>query len=218
TRCRDRRFVNFRQDYGSKWDGNITIKNCRLAPDTTSNISILSFIPSNFDYKYPVGYAHRIIIENFIVDYSSAPLSEGVAWIIKTSALVSSKSGPLFFPYYLECKNISVEGRNKGLRLMEIRQPSLYAMKNKGLKDSVDLTPNSHLVFDNIHLERIENDDEAHITFDGATEKVSEYSLLPKIKFKDCNDLRGDFGSNSAELIFENCSINSLHTGSIEGF
>src|SRR5690606_8633990 len=105
----------------------------RLAPDTTSNISILSFIPSNFDYKYPIGYAHLITIESFIVDFSSAPLSEGIAWIIKTSALKSSESGPLFFPYYLECKNIFVEGRKKGLRLMEIRRPSLYAMRNKGL-------------------------------------------------------------------------------------
>src|SRR5690606_8725423 len=73
TVCRSHRFINFRYDYGAKWDGNIYIKNCKLAPSQSTDIAILSFFSANFDYRYPIGYAHKIKIEDFVVDYRAMP-------------------------------------------------------------------------------------------------------------------------------------------------
>src|SRR5690606_7283821 len=48
--------------------------------------------------------------------------------------------------------------------------------------------------------------------------KSTPNSLFPKFKFKDCHHFKGDFGNNSAELLFEDCSINAINVGGEQTF
>src|SRR5690606_4090684 len=93
TSCENPQFVNFRRDFGAKWDGSVSIKNCKLKPLTTSDNSILYFIAGDFDYPYPIGLAKSIYVENFVIDYSSVPHSKGTFWLIRNSKFSVTNKG-----------------------------------------------------------------------------------------------------------------------------
>lgn len=221
TVCRSHRFINFRYDYGAKWDGNIYIKNCKLAPSQSTDIAILSFFSANFDYRYPIGYAHKIKIEDFVVDYRAMPNRESICWLMLTSSYPSSPGRELFFPTFAEFKNITVEGGAKGLRLMRIPDANGFKLAKEGLYDSSELVSNAQLLFENIQLEKIEpsvEEQDLHFIFEPANGTVSANTLLPQIVFKNCQHFRGDFGGNAASVLFENCTINELHGSNAEQF
>ncbi|WP_133166303.1 hypothetical protein [Sphingobacterium haloxyli] len=214
TVCRDRRFINFRYDYGAKWDGSIYISNCRLAPDQSTDLSILSFMSANFDYRYPIGYAHMIKIEDFVVDYTAMPVKEVSCWVMRTAAHSSLRHGEgLFFPALAEFKNITVEGGGSGVRLMAIPNANGFKLKNEGVYDSTELISNAHLTFENIQLEVINssgNKQDMHFIFESPTGKVGTHTLLPHIVFKNCRYFRGDFGGNIASILFEDCTVSEV--------
>lgn len=221
TVCRSHRFINFRYDYGAKWDGNIYIKNCKLAPSQSTEIAILSFFSANFDYRYPIGYARKIKIEDFVVDYRAMPTKENTCWLMLTSSYPSSPGRELFFPIFAEFKNITVDGGAKGLRLMRIPDANGFKLVKEGLYDSSELVSNAQLLFENIQLEKIEpstEEQDLHFIFEPANGTASANTLIPQIIFKNCQHFRGDFGGNAASVLFENCTINELHGSSAEQF
>src|SRR5690606_38487162 len=123
TSCNNRSFVNFRRDFGAKWDGRIRIINCRFEPPLASDSAVLSFQPMDFDYKYPIGLAQAIQVEGLVIDYSGNPGNDQPCWLIRTPEMSKTKQGGhLFFPRDLVIRNVSVIGREQGVRLMKLVQ------------------------------------------------------------------------------------------------
>lgn len=217
TKVHSNHFISFRKDYGGKWSGGINIRNCRLIPPLARTTALLAFPSEDFGYGYSIGYARKIKIEDFIVDYSNIPDSKAIGWLILGADTRSvTASGRLFFPYLAEFRNILVEGREMGLRLMELPDFKFFQMQDKSLYNGVDIQPNSRLVFDGVQLEKIEDPaaalSGAHILLSGSNQKQDTYTLIPLIQFKNCHNLVGSFAGNTADLQFENCTINRLTT------
>jgi hypothetical protein len=215
TRSQATNFITFRADYGGKWSGNINIRNCRLSPSVARTTSILAFPSSDFGYGYPIGYAFKLKIEDFIVDYSSIPESTAPGWLILTSETkTTAASGRLFFPYLSEFRNILTEGREMGLRLLIMPDFKAFQMTGKSTYDGTEIVTNSRIVFDNIQLEKIALTDgkttHAHLQLSASTGAQDAYSLIPCIQFKECHGLVALFEGNTADLQFENCSISQL--------
>ena len=219
TQCENPRFVNFRRDFGGKWDGNISITNCKLKPSHSTETSILYFIAGNFDYRYPIGLARTIHVENFTVDYSNASDCDEKCWLIKASDFsVSDKGERLFFPKSIIFKNVFVEGRDKGVRIMELPDPQSYFISSSGSYDGSFIDYNSFIHFDSIQLEKIkkEEDNPNHlkINFNSMGNGYDRNSLYPKIQISNCNAFAGDFGEMVAGVLFENSSVNRVSVGS----
>ncbi len=203
-------FISFRPDYGSKWDGDILIKNCKLYPIHNGGSAILTYSAKDLDYKYRIGYGARIKIEDFTVDFRSAPKSNSVCWIINTAVVSTyAKSGRLFFPSEIDLKNITVRGRDKGVRIMTLNKPNTFILEKDYVSNSFDLQPNARLIFDNIQLE------ESTIlvpqfSISKQDEELATKALVPFIRFKDCKNLIFNMANNLAEIEFENCSIKDI--------
>ena len=66
--------VNFRQDYGSTWEGKLIIKNCVFAPKKSKSNFIALFTGKNsgkHDFGYTCYMPKNIIIENLFIDDSN---------------------------------------------------------------------------------------------------------------------------------------------------
>lgn len=191
TKCYSNTFLNLRNDYGAKWDGDIRITNCRLiVTNGDQEAKILETIPIDFDYKYPVGHGRSIRIEDFVFDYSGFPSGIGTCWIMKLAAFSKNKFGQrLFFPSLVEFSNVKVEGREKGVRIVEIKEASGYVLRDKGGYDGQMLMPNCRMRFESIQLEKVPEQSPKstkHVHFwlnasSGGT-PTDEYGLYPAIE------------------------------------
>ncbi|RKN85500.1 hypothetical protein [Paenibacillus ginsengarvi] len=212
-------FIDFRPDYGARWDGDIRIRNCRIVvPHSGSMASVLYYNPSNYDYKCTIGYGRTIRIEDFIFDFSGAPAAVFPCWIMKLAAFSKTDEGQrLFFPVQLECRNISVHGREQGVRLLEIKDPRSFDVRRKGGYDEQKVTPNCSMRFEHIQLEKVPvqtSQSAAHVHFLlnalGSQAYDDEYALYPFIEIIDCRDFFGHFKGSIADVRFQSCLINCI--------
>ncbi|MEX1238254.1 MAG: hypothetical protein WEB30_01000 [Cyclobacteriaceae bacterium] len=214
TTCMAASFIAFRRDFGAKWDGDIRIRNCRHAPITQGETAILSFVADDFDYKYPIGYGRTVKVEDVVVDFRTVPESESVSWLMRTSAFSQRTDGErVFFPHHLEFRNIMVEGRQQGMRLLKLPDPQMLKLSKTGGYDGVQLKPNCKMIFEDIHLEKIaaqqpQSEDVHFLMKNAANNKYKdEYALYPELRITRCNDLTAYFGGNIAEVILDQCRI-----------
>jgi hypothetical protein len=224
TRCYGNDFIAMRNDYGSKWDGDIRIANCRLIVQSAKNeVCALRAVPSDFDYQYPLGYGRSIQIENFTFDFRAVPNSTNVCRIMKVADFSKTKSGDrLFFPSYVEFRNIAVEGRDQGVRIIEMKDASGFQVHKKGGYDGQMLEPNCCMRFDNIPLEHVP---EQHLfsaknvnfllhannsTTTGQGDEGD--ALYPRIEFSNCSGFYGRIQGVAAEINFKQCLLNGLAT------
>ncbi len=73
TKVYGRSLVNFRQDYGSTWDGELMIKNCVFAPRRSNSECLAIFNGRNsgkHDFGYTCKMPKNIIIDNLFFDDS----------------------------------------------------------------------------------------------------------------------------------------------------
>nr|WP_121273239.1 hypothetical protein [Pedobacter schmidteae] len=218
TSCYSRSFINFRRDFGAKWDGDIRLRNCRFMPAAAAETAFLDFSPADFDYKYPLGFGRSIIVENLVVDFSAVPESKSACWLMKLAPFSKTKTGQrLFFPHLIEFKNVTVKGREKGLRLMEIGNPKHYQLDKPGGYDGAYLQANSSLLFDRVELENLETAESAktepvHLSIAAVKQDryADGFALYPKIQLVNCNHVQARFGSNSLEARFESCSLSGI--------
>jgi hypothetical protein len=218
TSCFSRSFINFRRDFGSKWDGNIRMHNCRFIPSTLAETSVLDFNPMDFDYKYPLGFGRSIIVDNLLIDFKTVSDSASACWLMKIPGFSKTQSGHrLFFPNYVEFKNVIVQGRERGVRLLEIANPQNYHVGKKGSYDGAFLESNSRLVFNNVHLENFESGavgkvEPYHISINNTkTEQYEDqYALYPEISLENCKNIKAKFGNNVADISFATCSLSKI--------
>ena len=217
TTCIAGNFISFRRDYGAKWDGDIRIRNCRHAPITSGETSILSFSADNFDYKYPIGYGNTLKVEDVVVDFRTVPDSKSTSWLMRTSAFSQRTDGDrVFFPYHLEFRNIMVEGREQGMRLLQITDPQMLKLKKAGEYDGVQMKSNCRMIFEDIHLEQIDaqhpQSEVVHFLMKnaGGNKYKDAHALYPEVRITRCNGLTAHFGGNVAEAMFDQCRIARL--------
>lgn len=211
TSCYSRSFINFRRDFGAKWDGHIRLRNCRFIPAATSETAVLDFNPADFDYRYPLGFGRSLIVQNMVVDFTSTNGAANTVWLMKLPAFSKAKSGRrLFFPQYLEFRNIIVHGRQQGLRLLSIANPRYYQLDKPGGYDGVFLTTNSQMLFDQVDLEDLSarepssRSPQAHLSIaDASAPYTDAYALYPKVSIKNCRHVVADFGNNVVEANVE---------------
>lgn len=218
TSCYSRSFINFRRDFGAKWDGHIRLRNCRFLPAATGETAFLDFSPADFDYKYPLGFGRSIIVENLVVDFSASPDLLGPCWLMKTAAFSKTKAGHrLFFPQYIEFRNVMVAGRSKGLRLIKIGDPRHYRLNASGDYDGTFFNANSRMIFDNIQLEDLEQAEAekaeaVHLSIADTNDDKYEdgLALYPEISLTACQHVVAKFGNNAVAASFEKCSLSGI--------
>jgi len=218
-------FINFRSDYGAKWDGRIRLRGCTLKPTNNQRVAVLSYRPSNFDYKYPIGFGRSVVIEDLVIDYSAAPQSDSPGWLMDIVPFSKTDQGTrLFFPRQIEFRNITVEGREQGVRLIRIPDPCGYDLRRNGDCDDSRLTPNCTLICDNVQLERltpdsVEDAGQAHLSIGGSTalDYADPLALYPKIRFTDCENVSVYLGNCIASAFFERCTVNTVTAFNLRG-
>jgi hypothetical protein len=218
-------FINFRPDYGARWDGRIRLRGCTLRPNGGQRVSVLSYRPSNFDYQYPIGFARSIVIDDLVIDYSAAHKSDSPCWLMEIAPFSKTDQGArLFFPQRIEFRNIVVEGREQGVRLIRIPDPRHYDLRRGGGYDESRLTPNCTLVCDNVQLEKlapenVEDAREAHLSIGGETalDVADSLALYPRVRFTDCDYVSVYLGNCIASVFFERCTVNTVTAPSLQG-
>ena len=218
-------FVGFRRDYGAKWDGRIRLRGCTLKPSGGRSVSVLSYQPGNFDYRYPVGFARSVKIEDMVVDYSAAPETDSPCWLMDIVSFSKTVDGArLFFPHRIEFRNILVEGRKQGLRLMRIPDPYHYDLRSSGAYDGSRLTPNCTLICDNVQLETLTPQSPAdttqvHLLIGRGTAPnyADHLALYPKVRFADCDNICVYLGNCIASAFFERCTVNTVTAPDLRG-
>ncbi len=220
TTCIAASFIAFRRDFGGKWDGDIRIRNCRHAPITRGETAVLSFVADNFDYKYPIGYGRTVKVEDMIVDFRTIPESTSTSWLMRTSLFSIRTDGDrVFFPSHLEFRNVVVEGREQGVRFLQIADPQNLKLPKAGRYDGMQLRANCKMIFEDIQVEKISakepQSDEVHLLMLKAPDSTytDEFALFPEIKISGCNSISANFNGNAAEVSFDDCRITRL-TGS----
>ena len=218
-------FISFRPDYGAKWDGRVRLRGCTLKPSGGQRVSVLSYRPSNFDYQYPIGFARSVVIDDLLIDYSAAPQSDAPCWLMDIAPFSRADHGArLFFPRQIEFRNITVEGREQGVRLIRIPDPGHYDVRRPGGYDQSQLTPNCTLVCDRVQLERLVPEGggdpgQAHLSIGGHAplEYADAVALYPKIHFTDCDNVCLYLGNCVASAFFERCTVNTVTALNLRG-
>ncbi len=215
TICRSNSFVSFRRDYGGKWDGDIRIRNCKHVPTVMGETALLTMAADDIDYKYPIGYGRTIKVEDMVVDFSTVPESKGIAWLMRLSPFSKATyGGRVLFPSHMEFKNIVVEGREQGMRLLNIPDPQNFKLAKVGSYDGVQIQPNSKMIFEDIHLEKLpvadaQSADQAHLVLRNSSNagSIDAHGLFPQIRVARCNEFAAHLGGNKVEMTVDHCKI-----------
>ncbi|MGC9316660.1 MAG: hypothetical protein ACP5KN_01335, partial [Armatimonadota bacterium] len=218
-------FISFRPDYGSKWDGRIRLRGCRLRPTGAGTVSVLSYRMRNFDYQYPIGFGRSVAIEDMVIDYSAAPQSEAPCWLMSIVPFSETEAGTrLFFPGLVQFRDVRVEGREQGVRLLRIPDPYHYDLRRPGGYDGSRLDPNCTIAVETVQLERLTPErpgDTAnvHLLLGGeeAVEYTDELALYPEIRFSDCDGISAHLENCIASVFLERSSINTVSSPGLRG-
>lgn len=218
-------FISFRSDYGSKWDGRIRLRGCTLRPTGTGRVSVLTYAMRDFDYKYPIGFARSVSIEDMVIDYAAAPTSEAECWLMSIVPFSKTQTDArLFFPAQIDFRNIRVEGREQGVRLIRIPSPHHYGLRRAGGYDGNRLTANCAISVENVQLERLNPASPAdkgsvHLLLGGdeAADYGDQAALYPRIRFTDCEGVGVYLGNCAASAFFSRCTLNTVNAPGLQG-
>lgn len=215
--CSGSSFINFRSDFGSKWDGDIRITNSAFhVASGQKNVAVLAFLPHNFNYHYPVGFGRSITIENFTLYFDeSEKKNEAICWMMRIPTFSKMTHGQrLFFPQQVKFENIKVKGREQGVRLMDIQQPGSFELVHKARYQNGTLRSNAQFDFKNIHLEDLSTQPTAaaHFLMGETTPYDDDNALFPTIQFSNCKNLIVQTAGVVANIFMENSEITAFNT------
>jgi hypothetical protein len=217
-------FINFRYDYGARWDGRIRLRGCTLKPNSNGAVSVLGYRLADFDYKSPLGFGRSIAIEDLVIDYSGVPQSTSQCWLMDVVPFSQTVAGTrLLFPSQLAFRNIRVEGREAGVRLLRLPNPQHYDLRRSGGYDGSRLSPNCLIAVENVQLEQLTPDrpgdaGNVHLLLGGdAAEYADALALYPKIRFTDCEGVCVYLANSIASVLFERCTLNTVAAPGLQG-
>jgi hypothetical protein len=217
TRVFNNVFLNFRADYGAKWDGPIRVINSQAVIQNSSNSALLSMVPGKFDYKYPVVLGHEILVSDFT--FVSQPDWEKANYqLIRLPAFSSSEEGGrIVFPRRVTFSRIAVQGRKKGVHLFDLPDLSSFLVPHAkgGLRNGL-LTTNSTLRFDQIMLD--DTTQSVNLRLNRIGEYLDEYSLYPAIIVTDCQGLHTEVNDTAADFKVIDSTIRQFTAGKNSDF
>jgi hypothetical protein len=103
-------FINLRVDYGSTWDGEIHIRNCRWTPVSGKAFSPMLIRMANggtHDFGYPCSMPTRVTVNGLYVNDANAPGEYPGLQIFQDPDGTPKKNAP--FPYRL-CEEVLLQG------------------------------------------------------------------------------------------------------------
>ncbi len=108
-----RALISFRGDYGSTWEGDVVIRNCRWAPncgDKSWPCLIDAHNDSKHDFGYPCFMPREITIDGLTVDDSNHPEDyQGMYLLSDPGGLKDQELAQRPYPYAL-CEKLRVRG------------------------------------------------------------------------------------------------------------
>ncbi len=216
--------VNLRSDFGGTWNGDIRIHNCRIIPSHDRAVSVLYSKPAQFNYGYPIGCARTLSVENLVVDFSYYPKSTSEIWLMQVAQFSTTKEDAIvFFPHAISFRNVTVTGRDKGVRIASIPSPYHYLMPQAGAYDGNRLQTNCQMVFSHVQLEAIpESVPGAQLSphlllgTKGSMAYQEERGLYPEIQVTNCPNLCLSLGGSAANVIVSDSTIDRI-TAANEG-
>ncbi len=217
TRVFKNSFVDFRQDYGAKWDGPIRIMNCRLILQNGSAGSVISMRPGDFDYKYPVVFGHQIIVRDFVFVSEESWNDAKYALILFPKFSQSEKGGRLIFPHDVEFSRISVQGRERGVQLFNLPDISSFRVgNNKGRVLNGVVRTNSSFRFENIVLD--DDPETPNFQLGLLRNYLDEQSLYPSVSIVNCDYLNAHLGDSIASVNIRGSLIRRFSAGKAREF
>ncbi len=220
TTCHSRWFVHFRPDYGSRWLGDIRIRNCRFMPATEEETTLLYFRHADTDFGYDLAYGTSVQVADMLIDYTAAPESVGDCWIMRTAEHPSTR-GRIIFPSYMRFQRIRVKGRGQGVRLLHLRPGSSWILPEKGEYDGVTFRANASILFEEIDLADLsDTENEHHLVLGqhGSAVSPDACALYPDIETRKCTGVRM-LVRGAAVLRLKHCSISrfTVADGTLQG-
>ncbi|WP_236980426.1 hypothetical protein [Membranihabitans maritimus] len=209
-------FVNFRYDYGAKWDGEIVILDSKLLAGNDQRVRILNFRGGDFEYGYPIGLSRRINIRNFIFDYTTAPDNKSKAYILETAQFEKMETvQKLFFPESMQLENIRISNRKQGICIMDLTNIEKYVVGSEGKYDH-RTHYNSY-----IKIEDVDLDEENSVSMKFSEDFLPDQEYKknrPHIQcsFKNIPLFSATLEGVRADLFFRNSTVNNLELGEKE--
>ncbi|MCF7855537.1 MAG: hypothetical protein K9N51_12115 [Candidatus Pacebacteria bacterium] len=110
-----RSLVNFRKDYGSTWEGDLVIRNCRWVPDcgdTTWSYMIDLNNDGMHDFGYPCTMPREIIVDGLFVDDGNHPADyRGMYFFTDPDGGGEDTTPAVERPFpYVPCQKLRVRG------------------------------------------------------------------------------------------------------------
>ncbi|MCB0685662.1 MAG: hypothetical protein KDC53_04030 [Saprospiraceae bacterium] len=210
TTVQQNALVNFRRDYGARWDGTISIRNCRQIVPGDTSCRILSFRAADYNYGYPIGLPTKIELQNILIDYTSYPAEhmDHEAWIIETSHFENPKVEQIFqFPDFIKIEDVFMEGRKKGFQLMDINNIESYRVQKAGNKGD-KLICNSQLIVRNVPLA-----DESIRIVSSKKETYDERQPHLKMTLENLDLLQLTLKGVVADISSRDCTIGAIQLG-----
>lgn len=217
TRVFNNVFLSFRRDYGARWDGPIRIANCSVIPQNGSQAAIITMLPGDFNYQYPIVLGRQIVVSNFT--FVSSPEWNDARYSLISFPEFSSfkEGGRLIFPQHMSFSHIMVQGRERGLRLANLPDVSsfLTGSRRGGMTGGV-LQTNCSLHFEDITLD---HDPAAPNLYLGlARPLLDEHALFPSLSIISCDHLKLKLDDVPAKVFIKGTEIEQLEAGKTEAF
>lgn len=188
--------VNFRQDYGSTWEGDIRVKGCRLVVPANTITSVLKFNPKSVDYGYKVYFGKTVLVEDLLLDYTGVTNSE-LAYLFDHNNQRSTGTNNVYMPARMIFKGVRVAGRSRGVRLLTTLTPLGFRspLGNHSYGSSSEsLVTNAYYRFESVDTEDIVSEPQSvtdtHMYMPvSATALYGPEDLAPTIEIVNCKYL-----------------------------
>lgn len=217
-----RSFIYFRDDYGSTWDGNVTVNNSKLIVSGSDNLKIklLTFQPRALDYGYPIVFARKVKVTNFdFVFDNPGNTSQILLYDIPGGRMFGEHR--LALPDYIEMNNIDVIGREKGVILMSTGQVHLAKTSTQNeiinvSDNDVNVKPNAKWIFNNICTTRINDSSNTagiarHFNiYQTGAHTWDDLSIVPEIHIINCEELNIKTSALICKIFIEKSSVNHI--------
>lgn len=227
--------LELRCDYGSRWNGDIVIKNITIvvtsAAVSPTVIDIRIYAHPTHDFIYETMTANEIYVEGLTYDYTMQPNNTADTWLLyfypnKIDRSLSEKR-QYRLPKKITFKGVKTIGRASNTRLFLINDGNVYrgygnfvylpVDENNEPQNNAYITefiPNCEMLFENIELKKMDTGGvygDAHINFKeihGDTSKyLSTTCFAPRIIVNHCNNIRIAMNGAAAEVLVQNSII-----------
>ena len=197
--------VNFRNDYGGTWDGDIVIDDIELVPTEEDSVNLIEFNNAGYDHGRTIYNGDNVFIDKVVVDFVNVPNLESINSIVafRGTGYINVQTEIVMFSY-LHAKNVKVKNLNNkgGFGLIKFLRPQLLKGRKAGgyrrlPNKELRMTDNVKLVFEDIDVEGRYSNDFAEsytsvassVTINSQVGAYTSTSLYPRIYISRCNNL-----------------------------